>query len=61
MPETTAKPVKDLIIDVANYRTVTQRNEHQAIQAMIATKPDRFWALPESLIDDGYLPTENMM
>ena len=54
-------PVKSLSLDLSNYRTVRQRDENHAIQAMIAMKPDRFWALTESLIDDGYLATENIL
>ncbi len=28
---------------------------------MISVSPDRFWALVDSLLDDGYLPTENVI
>lgn len=61
MPQTVGTPVKDLTIDLENYRTVEQEDELQAIQAMIATSPDWFWALTESILDDGYLPTENII
>lgn len=50
-----------LALDLRNYRTVVQPKEVQAIQAMIAVSPDRFWSLAESLLDDGYLPTENII
>lgn len=61
MSKTLRTSVKELSLDLHNFRTVPQRNEIHAIQAMIALKPDRFWALAESLIDDGYLPTENIL
>lgn len=61
MPETIATSVQKLQLDLANFRTVPQKNEEQAIQAMISISPDRFWALTESLLDDGFLPTENII
>jgi hypothetical protein len=61
MPETKLVPVKDLALDRANYRTVPQANEAAAVEAMISTSPDRFWALTESLLQDGYLPTESII
>ncbi|YCH30447.1 hypothetical protein M1D48_20550 [Erwinia sp. D4-22] len=61
MPITQQVNVKDLTIDLQNYRTVPQKNETDAIQAMITISPDYFWALMGSLIDDGYLPTENII
>lgn len=53
--------VKDLTLDVANFRTRRQSSEEQALVAMVSTSPDRFWALMESLIQDGYLPTESIL
>ncbi|MGJ7538386.1 MULTISPECIES: hypothetical protein [unclassified Variovorax] len=53
--------IQELTLDLRNYRTVAQTKEVQAIQAMISVSPDRFWALVESLLDDGYLPTENII
>ncbi len=44
-----------------NFRTVPQRSEQEAIAAMVSASPDRFWALVKSLVDDGYLPTENIL
>jgi len=61
MSKTTLLPVKDLVIDLHNFRTVTQRNELEATKAMISISPDYFWGLMESLLDDGYLPTENII
>ncbi|MDP1858119.1 MAG: hypothetical protein Q8K82_05595 [Gemmatimonadaceae bacterium] len=60
-PKTAPVPVKQLKLDLANFRTVAQSNEFAAIEAMISASPDRFWALVESLLDDGYLPTENII
>lgn len=53
--------VRDLKLDLANFRTVPQPSEIDAVQAMISISPDRFWALMDSLIEDGYLPTENIL
>ncbi|WP_352422267.1 hypothetical protein [Proteiniphilum sp.] len=61
MPKTEFINIEDLQIDLHNYRTVPQKNEEDAINAMIAIKPDRFFAVMESIIDDGYLPTENII
>ena len=38
-----------------------QSDERAAIDAMISTSPDRFWALTGSLLDSGYLPTESVI
>jgi hypothetical protein len=54
-------PVSDLTLDLSNFRTVKQPTEDDAISAIIATSPDRFWALTESLLADGFLPTENII
>jgi hypothetical protein len=61
MPDSKPLPVKKLMLDLANFRTVQQPDEARAVQAMIAARPDWFWALLESLIDDGYLPTESIL
>ena len=61
MAETRDVHVKDLKLDLANFRTVQQSGEKEAVQAMISISPDYFWALMESLLDDGYLPTENIL
>lgn len=54
-------PVEDLAIDLGNYRTARQRSERAAVQAMVSTSPDYFWALVDSLIADGYMPIENII
>lgn len=61
MPQNKLVPVKDLALDLGNFRTVKQNDERSAIEAMISTSPDRFWALTESLLDSGYLPTESVI
>lgn len=61
MPKNAAIDIQDLKLDLHNYRTVAQSKETHAIQAMISVSPDRFWALTESLLEDGYLPTENII
>ena len=61
MPETRSLAVADLQLDLTNFRTVRQETEGDAVMAMVATSPDRFWALTESLLVSGYLPTENIL
>jgi len=61
MPTTEQLEVKKLSLDLKNFRTTPQKKEVDAIKAMIAIKPDRFFAVMESLIDDGYLLTENII
>ena len=61
MPETKPVAIIDLALDLSNYRTVRQSSEASAVAAMISTSPDRFWALTDSLLRDGYLPTESII
>lgn len=61
MATTKSVPIKDLIIDLHNFRTVPQQSEVDAVKAMISISPDYFWGLMQSLLDDGYLPTENIL
>lgn len=61
MPNHEFLPVKSLHLDLRNYRTIPQPDETHAINTMISINPDRFWALLESLLEDGYHPTENII
>ncbi len=61
MATTKLLPVKQLRLDVRNFRTVPQSSELKALHTMISINPERFWALMESLLDTGYLPTENII
>lgn len=61
MPVAATLLVKDLKLDLTNFRTVPQPSEQQAVQAMIAINPSYFWGLAKSLFEDGYLPTENIL
>lgn len=61
MPITKLIPIRDLNLDLGNFRTVKQQSEKRALHAMVAINPDWFWALMESLIDEGYHPTENIL
>ena len=54
-------PVKKLKLDLANYRTIKQKDERHAVEAIIAVNPDWYWSLTESLLETGYLPTENIL
>jgi hypothetical protein len=61
MSETKSLPVRKLTLDTRNFRTIPQTDEVAAIHALIAIDTDWFWALMESLIETGYLPTENII
>lgn len=61
MPQNKPIPVSNLKLDLRNYRTVPQPDELHAVRAMIRVSPDRFWALMASMVDGGYLPTENVI
>jgi hypothetical protein len=61
MPTRTDENVKALLLDLKNFRTVAQPDEQHAINALIGIEPEWFWALMESLLDDGYSPTENII
>jgi hypothetical protein len=53
--------VSSLRLDLNNYRTTKQMDEESAISTLIAINPEWFWALMESIVDDGYEPTENII
>jgi hypothetical protein len=53
--------VKDLKLDLENFRTVHQPDEQHAVNTLIAIRPNYFWGLMESLLEDGYNPTENII
>lgn len=61
MPTTAQEKIKTLHLDLNNYRTIPQPDEEHAIKALIAINPDWFWPLMESLLDDGFEPTENII
>jgi hypothetical protein len=61
MPQNKPLSVSELTLDLTNFRTVPQPTELQAVKAMVSISPDWFWALTDSLLTDGYLPTENII
>ncbi|HEX8312912.1 MAG TPA: hypothetical protein VF614_16430 [Chthoniobacteraceae bacterium] len=61
MPTTKLVEVSSLELDLKNYRTIPQKDEKAAVHAMISISPERFWALMHSLLDDGYLTTDNII
>ena len=61
MSTTSQLEVKKLKLDLHNFRTIPQKNEIDAIKAMISIKAERFYAIIESILADGYLPTENII
>lgn len=61
MSEINSIKVKDLDINLRNPRTIPQDNELKAVHAIVSINPDWFWALLESLLENGYLPTENIL
>jgi len=54
------KKITDLKLDLHNFRTLPQKNEEEAVAAMITINPDYFWGLMDSLLQD-YLPTDNII
>lgn len=61
MSKTQEVNIRDLKLDLKNFRTTPQIDESNAIHAMIAVNQNRFYAVIESLIDDEYIPTENII
>jgi len=61
MPKLMSLPVKNLQLDLHNYRTVPQPDEQHALDAMLSIKPDRFWGLAESLLENGYFQSEGVL
>ena len=61
MPDVKYIDIKDLYLDLKNPRTIPQESEEKAIETMISIKPDRFNAVMESILDDGYLMTESII
>ncbi len=61
MAKTSPVSIQKLTLDLRNFRTTVQADEIQAVRAMVSISPDHFWALMDSLIEDGYLPTENIL
>ena len=61
MPATKLCAVHHLTLDLRNFRTVPQKSELGAIRAMISINPEWFWALMESILEDGYHVTENII
>ena len=53
--------VDSLHLDLENYRAVPQKNEYDAINTLITIDPDWFGSLMQSLLNDGYHPTENII
>ena len=53
--------VKHLELDLDNYRTTSQDGEIDAIKAMIAISPGNFYGVFESILQDGFLPIENLV
>lgn len=54
-------PVNKIQLDLRNYRTVPQRDEVQAIEAMLDIAPVPFQGLMKSIIENGIIPIENII
>lgn len=61
MPTNKLMRVRDLTLDHSNFRIMRQVDEAHVLQAMISSRSEYFFALMESLLEDGYLPTENII
>jgi len=61
MPRIRQVALADLRLDLKNYRTTPQATESEAVRAIIGAKPEWFWALCNSLLEDGYIYAENII
>lgn len=61
MPAIKRLPISELSLDLKNFRTVAQDDEALALRAIVAIKPTYFWGLMESILDEGFDPTENII
>jgi hypothetical protein len=61
MPAVKKLPVSDLILDLSNFRHMEQKTEVKALHAMSTLKPDYFWSLANSLLENGYVEVENVV
>ncbi len=61
MPTLGEISVDKLSLDLDNFRTIHKKSDIDAVNTMIAISPDYFWGLLESLLDNGYFPTENII
>lgn len=50
MSKTGQIEVKKLCLDLHNFRTMPQKSENDAINAMLSIKPDRFYAVWRALL-----------
>lgn len=60
MPSLKNISVKDLNLDLHNYRTLPQVNEVNAIKAMIKIREKKFIGILTNILDKGFLLNENL-
>jgi hypothetical protein len=61
VPKNKHVKVKDIALNLANPRTIPQSSESKVLDTMISINSSKFWGLMESIINDGYHPTENLI
>ncbi len=61
MPQTRSLPVEDLVLDRKNFRIPKQRSELATVKALIGINEPAFWSLVESILNDSFLPIENIL
>ena len=61
MPQIQFLEIKDLRLDLHNYRTVAQESEIKALHALVSINPDKFWALAQSLLEDKFHLNQNIV
>lgn len=61
MPITSQIEIGKLSLDLKNFRTTPQKNEADAVKAMVSIKGDRFFAIMESIVKNGFLFIENII
>ncbi len=53
--------IESLSLDLTNFRTLPQENEKEAVNTMISVSPNSYWALFNSILENGYFGTENII
>lgn len=61
MPTQSTHPIKSLHLDLKNLRILPQTDEEGALRGLVGINQDHFWGLSQSLLDDGYHPTDNIL
>lgn len=61
MAENKQIDIKDISMDLNNYRMLPQKNEKDSVNAMISISSDRFFGVLASILEDEFLLNENII